>query len=237
MTTWLERYRAGEREQVWAEMCACGALVREEPLFGAARAGARETMQRAKSNVERVVTRLRQIGYRFAFPDEAYVPAGQEAQHQIAELEMRVGTLPLSLRAWYEIVGSVNLMGAYPGLDFYSDKSGLVPDKYPDPLVILPIEAAFDEYQNAARDDDAPFFLPLAPDKFHKENVSGGSPYGIEIPSLAIDAPLENERHHTTFVDYLQICFRWGGFPGWARYPERPDGILQNLARDLLPLR
>jgi hypothetical protein len=43
MTTYLERYRNGEREQVWAELLALGAQVREEPLFSDALAIARET--------------------------------------------------------------------------------------------------------------------------------------------------------------------------------------------------
>ena len=50
MTTFLERYRHGERERVWADLLACGEQVRREPLFSDAYSVARETMIRAKHN-------------------------------------------------------------------------------------------------------------------------------------------------------------------------------------------
>ena len=62
--------------------------------------------------------------------------------------------------------------------------------------------------------------IDLAPDWLHKAHVSGGSPYTVEVPNRAIDGPLLDEPHSTTFVNYLRIAFRWGGFPGWD--PEQP---------------
>jgi hypothetical protein len=45
--SYLERYLTGEHEQVWAELVALGAAVRDEPLYSDALAVARETMRRA----------------------------------------------------------------------------------------------------------------------------------------------------------------------------------------------
>ena len=42
-----------------------------------------------------------------------------------------------SMRAWYEVGGSVDLIGFHPDW----------PDVYTDPLVIYPIGVTFDEYQ------------------------------------------------------------------------------------------
>jgi hypothetical protein len=43
-----------------------------------------------------------------------YLPPGPDIVAYLEEVERRVGLLPLSLRAWYEVVGSVNLMGSHP---------------------------------------------------------------------------------------------------------------------------
>lgn len=61
----LRRYLAGEHEAVWAELMAMGPSVREAPHLGDAWAVARETMRRARHNVELIIHRLDQIGYRF----------------------------------------------------------------------------------------------------------------------------------------------------------------------------
>ena len=51
MSNFLERYEQGKHEQVWDELVALGAAVREEPLAADARAVAHETMRRARANV------------------------------------------------------------------------------------------------------------------------------------------------------------------------------------------
>src|SRR5579864_157836 len=61
----LRRYLAGDHEAVWADMMALGARVREAPYLDDASAVARETMRRARQNVELLVRRLDQIGYTF----------------------------------------------------------------------------------------------------------------------------------------------------------------------------
>jgi hypothetical protein len=68
-----------------------------------------------------------------------------------------------------------------------------------------------------------PFSLVLSPDHLHKANISGGGPYGIELPFLGVDPIFANEAHGLPFVDYLRLCFRWAGFPRLERYTDRPD--------------
>lgn len=63
--TLLRRYEAGEHERVWADMMALGAGVREAPYFEDAWAVTRETMRRARHNVELIIQRLDAIGYQF----------------------------------------------------------------------------------------------------------------------------------------------------------------------------
>jgi hypothetical protein len=64
-TRWLNRYRAGEREAVWAEMISLGPDIRSKPYLEPAWSVAQETMRRARHNVETILQRLDQIGYEF----------------------------------------------------------------------------------------------------------------------------------------------------------------------------
>src|SRR5262249_48677902 len=52
--------------------------------------------------------RLPEVGYRFADPGAAHVPPSAQDVRLITEIEGAVGPLPLSFRAFYEVVGSVN---------------------------------------------------------------------------------------------------------------------------------
>src|SRR3990172_9251338 len=115
--TFPDRYRAGERKEVWAELVALDARVREEPFFSDAIEVARETMRRARDNVTLIVQRLRDIGYDFhrygpeAYSSphqcEVYEPPSQDARELVDQLEKLVGPVPLSVRAFYEEGGSL----------------------------------------------------------------------------------------------------------------------------------
>ncbi|MGA2597681.1 MAG: hypothetical protein ABSH09_11920 [Bryobacteraceae bacterium] len=60
--------------------------------------------------------------------------------------------------------------------------------------------------------------------------------YEITCPNGAIDAKIEGIWYETTFVGYIRKNFQWGGFPGWERYPNRPEKELQFLREGLLPI-
>lgn len=68
MATYLERYLAGEHEQVWRDIVALGDAVREEPAFTDAEAMAREMMSRVQRNIEKLIPRS-------ILPDRVYVSA------------------------------------------------------------------------------------------------------------------------------------------------------------------
>ena len=67
---------------------------------------------------------------------------------------------------------------------------------------------------------DAPYCVPVAPDAYHKQNVSGGMWYNLSVPAVTDDPPLNDERHRTTFVGYLELALRWGGFPRTRLLPR-----------------
>ena len=134
------------------------------------------------------------------------------------DFEKEFGTLPLSLRVFYEVVGEVNFIGTHPTLD---PADGTVAT---DPLVVYGLDEDIVTYNEDEDDDEGrPSAVTIAPDDLHKANTSGGDAYEVAIPDLRADGELLNERHNLFFVDYLRLCFRFGGFPGYdgaARVPS-----------------
>ena len=64
---YLERYTNGEYEQVWDDLLALGAKVREGQVYPDALAVARETMRRVRQNIETLIQRLLHIGFVFGY--------------------------------------------------------------------------------------------------------------------------------------------------------------------------
>ena len=123
--------------------------------------------------------------------------------------------VPLGVKLFWRHVGSVNFMGRHPDW---------VANGYPDTLVVEPASFAIEELDEFLDDREererygSRYVIPIAPDDYHKANVSGGMFYNVSVPAVADDPPLNDERrHHTTFVRYLEIALTYGGFPGLAR--------------------
>ncbi len=272
-TTYLERYLAGENEQVWAELQELSAAVREEPLYSDALAVARETMRRARYNIELLIPRLSGLGYQFGYewwPNSdrdllndldappVFARPSPEIRKQLATFEAEIGTLPLAVRAWYEYVGCVNFVGMYPTDDpdinegmanwrqitMYrenhahqtSDELVSRPCRHDlDPLWVNALDQVYASRYHPSGDTKRNV-VEIAPDEFFKYGFPGGGTYEVTLPNTAADPPLEGEWHHTTFVNYLRICFAWGGFPGLECKAQRPERELAFLTRDLLPI-
>lgn len=216
---YFNRYLQGEHEAVWGELLSLGANYRQEETFADARAVALETMYRVRVNINTIISRLEKINYQFDhYPDGTLIPfnfgptlePNSDLIRQVNELEDLVGAIPLSLRAFWEVVGGVSLIGRTPG--------GWL--NYSDPLVVEPPDlciAQYREWQAYDEEDKTndPYVAAIAPDIFHKDNVSGGGPYGFSLPNNVIDGVLLYEEHNLYFVSYLRFALlEWGGFPG-----------------------
>jgi hypothetical protein len=217
----LDRYHAGEHEAVWRDLLALGADVRQDPHAADALAVAYETMGRVEANVRTVSGRLVQFGLT-KNDGPLHTPPNCNVDTEICQLEKVTGTLPISLRAFYEIVGSVDWVGNHAHL-LPASRSLCT-----DPFVVLPIEIALE-----VAGEEATWIL-IAPDELGKANTSGGDPYQVEVPNAAADGILEFEPHHLHFVEYLRLVFRFGGFPGFEGF-EYPPPELAELCADLLP--
>ena len=149
-----------------------------------------------------------------------HTPPPPDIHNQIVRFERDHAVLPLSLRTFYEVVGEVNLIGSHPTLAPADHAIA------PDPLVVYALDEgalAYDEDED--EEEGRPSAITIAPDDLHKANTSGGDAYEMAIPDLRADGELLNERHQLFFVDYLRLCFRFGGFPGYDGAAEVPQEI------------
>jgi hypothetical protein len=250
MISYLERYqeissRNHNNSRIWAELLSLGSDIRKEPLAHDVKAVVAEAMKRARINIETLVERLNILQYHFLEPKNIWMAPNHESLRTLNALEERYGDMPLSLHMWYEIVGSVNFMGTHPKLGFIDgiEKSKFV-SAYSDPIVINPLwNNPNSFYLDLIYEDtgeeitDPPYSILLAPDKIQKANQSGGGPTQIMFPNLSIDAPLISEDwDNILFINYLQICFQWGGFPGWREQQEYPKEEIAFLTKDLLAI-
>lgn len=196
-------------------------------------------------------------------PPRPFGGPSPEVERRLDELEQLVGPIPLSARAWYEAVGWVDFVGTGPQAwssprgrqaienELTSARQPSQEDGPPwtllpggeatlpvfDPLSVNPIEGVLSRARSYLGQHWVPLVLDIAPDAYGKYWTSGGGPYGLAVPSGAIDGKLLGEQHQTTFVNYLRICFRWAGLPG-VRYFTQESGReeLLRLTADLLPL-
>lgn len=225
MASYLDRYVGGEYEAVWTELCALGEHVRAEPVLSDAQAVAREMMRRVRLNVEMLIQRLASLGYAFAAdpanPGDAPVIRGEDESlpiepptaaslEALALLEREVGPLPLSLHAFYEVVGAVNLLGVAPlppGEDAWFDLVEGDPDEEPfdgwhrgtvlDPLMVYGVSKPFSMLgtSSSSRENSNSFIIVLFLDMLLKYGIGGvGSIYTL-VPAGTADAALMFEGH------------------------------------------
>ncbi len=189
----------------------------------------KETFNRVSFNLEIIYNELIKIGYlfkteyKFNFERPIHVPLNN-TESLIEKLDLAVspfGFVPLSLKYFYRIVGGVNFVW-----DFETNEDFMW--NMADPIQVSSIDSIVQEVTNEfwKEDiqqyvDDEDFgcaFLDILADDLHKDNVSGGQPYAIEITKKQrIDSKFMNEPNDTTFINYLRICFDNCGFPGLAR--------------------
>jgi hypothetical protein len=149
----------------------------------------------------------------------------------MADLErFTYAPLPPALRAFWEMVGGVDFVWNYRNDQPAPDLGPDLPMMEMDPLYVSSprdvtyLLAEWEERRSTVAPElDDPCNLDLAPDYLHKANISGGAPYGIELPYLGADPVFVNEERRLPFIDYLRIAFRWGGFPRLERHERNAD--------------
>lgn len=251
MSRYMKRFLAGEHEAVWLELAQLDLTTSTRASYDDVFNVIRETMRRISTNIEVLVQRLVALGYQFGYaalepaqcffiedqltPPLPWSAPGVDIGHRLTFFEEWCGSLPLALRAWYETVGSVNLVGALPGGPFSVPLTFSHPDSEPlpvssDPLWIYPFPSLpelmdqRDEWQQPITQ------LELAPDKYFKVGQAGGGSLYVAWPpdaTLRPDCVISGDTQRMSFVSYLRTSLRCGGFPGLAeRYGVTPEQIV-----------
>jgi hypothetical protein len=242
---WLDRYRAGEHEQVWHELRQQGDRVRDGAMEHEAREVCDEMARRARHNVEVLVGRLREQGYVFHSNDdsrepvEPHRPPTAEADSLANWLESRFGPIPMALSSWVRIVGDVWLVGTHHAWPESSAADPLVLEvegsRYSGVSMREHFESEFEAWQEWSNNgEDGRFEIPVAPDRLHKANISGGAPYGFPVPDRTAEGLFKADVAMPS-VSYLNHVFHHGGFPATAP-GDAQWRVKKTLAQGLLTL-
>ncbi len=198
----------------------------------------RRIMAISKRNIETIVERLRRINYCFEVGSEDVLrQPKKDVLKKIAKFETRIGALPLSICAFYELVGSVNLAGSFADWEALALNEE---DLKTDYLQVFSINEWFASDFEFEEDpyNDGTVYLEISIDDLTKAGFSGGGGYAIKVPNASFDALIEDAWFEVNFINYLRASFQWGGFPGLSRYQLPPNlrELIQYLSQGLLPI-
>ena len=164
--------------------------------------------------ISSVADRLAQLGFTFDRPEEAFPGPDPHAQKAIDQIESAIGPLPNALKLFWLRVGSVDFSGRHPKWRGCN---------YLDQLVVFPPSVALEELEQFLSDREDRlranvfYSVPIAPDIFHKADVSGGPPYSLAVPATAEDPPLLDAEPTASFLGHIERALQYGGFPGLAK--------------------
>lgn len=222
--TFYKRYIKGETEEVYREIQTLEQAAFLPTNLPDIENVLTETFQRVACNLDIIYAELKntyylfktEFNYNFERPLHKPLPETLLLLDTLDRAVKPFGFVPLSLTYFYRLVGSVNFVWDYSTSEDFRWQLA-------DPVQIISldalVEAVTDKYwfeemeENVAEGNGA--FLELAADALHKDNVSGGPAYSLEITRYpSIDSLFINEPNETTFINYLRICFDNCGFPG-----------------------
>ncbi len=251
---WLERYRAGEHAAVWGEICALEDAIRDPAVLGEAQAVSVEIMTRVRKNLARIVATLKKGGYPFrAGAAKALAAPAKKTTEQLDRAERLLERpLPLSIRAFHEVVGKVDLREAVEPED--DDEAVFVDLAEHEPLAVAPIKemlaAIEDEVKVERRHPPplrrAPAELYLADDPGFKQwpdEHGNDRPVHLALMGEGADGLVALPQKEGApaparvgFVDYLRRYLRGGGFL-WLPDAEDEDAraLLTALDEGSLP--
>ena len=224
----LEKYLQGDTVRVYEEISGMGSGAFEKKSFGEVRAILTETMNRVAYNLDVIHSALQHMNYcfndkpRYDFEYPLLKPRWR-AQFQIKKLQKTIqplGFVPLSLKMFFSIVGSCNFAWDY-------DTNPDIPWVGADPIQVMPVTDLLGEAKDLEPDEDGdPVGLPLSADYYHKDNISGGPAYSIELTTKPqVDSRYLNEEHETTFINYLRIAMENCGFSRAYEVGDLPDFV------------
>ena len=220
--TLYDRYINGETETVYEDIYKLGKNGFLESNFTDIEKVLTETFGRVAYNLDIIYKELTNINYLFKTDFEfnfqrPLIKPLADTEKLLARLDKSVrpfGFVPISLKMFYKIVGACNFVWDY-------ETNENVIWQCADPIQITSLddlvsEVTDDDYLDDLQEyyeDEGFISLQLSADYLHKDNISGGQPYSLQLTSEpSIDGQFLYEEHNTTFINYLRICFDNCGF-------------------------
>lgn len=212
--TLYERYIDGQTNQVYQEMLDLGEDVFLPAHWPDVDGVLTEMFERVAYNLGVIYAELENIDYHFRkeckynFERPLHKPLPDTAilLQKLDEAVKPFGFVPLSLKYFYKIVGGVNFGWHY-------DTNDDLLWQMTDPIQVASLDSVVEMVTDEYLDEEMQEII-LAADVYHKDNISGGPAYALElIKRPGIDSLLLNEPHEEMFINYLRICFDNCGFP------------------------
>jgi hypothetical protein len=232
--THLDRYKAGDHKAVWDELIKLGPAALVGPLATQTASITAEIVRRAQTNLELLVARLEQMGFRFrrGLAPLQLVHDIDSQSKRIRAVEDLMGQLPRVVQYWYNTFESVDLRQADEQLYCSANEEKSPAPSYfglgSHPVLVFENLVKCQEHRRAIAkrsvDEEVPELGKEAVDDYYRQFLplggynSAGQPKGFRLPVPAVDGVFYNEGFgDVSFVDELRMAFEWGGFPFWRR--------------------
>jgi len=227
----LERYKQGDVVGVWKEIHSFKDLTKDDMKWNDVVTILKETIKRVKYNLELVLIHFKNNPI-YQIEQTALFPVEEDSIQKLKMIVQPFGTIPLSLELFYKVIGPINLIQKGTKLQF----------EYADPLYIESVngiiemlsDGSWEETMSEICDEGKTAYLEISPDYYHKDNVSGGLPYGIELLSQqCIDSRVINTKYgNLYFIEYLRLCFENGGFPNIKEYNSNYEEFINTIKNE-----
>jgi hypothetical protein len=182
---------------------------------------------------------LKEIGYIWAVSEQLPFDVFEK---NILVIEKKIGLpIPQILVMFWEKVGCISFvdLDRYQHVDFWKEQKIVPPKFFCDGLHVSAcsdewtssICSDYEDWIDLSPDETNAFILSLSPDGYHKDNTSGGSPYGIS-PGLSwkpiwrnfewsgIKHPITALVSQPDFLSYLRTAIlECAGFPAFFGLP------------------
>lgn len=200
---------------------------------------ASESLLKCAEAISILLVNLKQIGYEWAYVEKL---PGEVVDRNISAIKKVTSSpIPPILIMFWKQIGSVTLVDLehYRHLDFWKEQQITGSLGFCDGLFLYPCDdewASFvgDDYQDwqeYKEPEEISYLLTLSPDGYHKDNISGGAPYGVYAePSWkptwqnyswpGYKHPISAPTHPPDFLSYLRTAIlECAGFPGFLGLP------------------
>lgn len=234
-----KRYIEGQESQVWSEIHELNTEQKLGSNWNDATLVLEETIKRIQFNIDVLSFNLLNSELKEHYSSHQFKTTKLDIV-LLDKLKNKIknyGYMPLSLVYLYKKINQINfLMAPLNGQTR--------PFLYSDPLFIDSLEniltniedGSWAENMEENENDGLDTYIEISPDYYHKDNISGGEPYGVQLTkSQQIDSKIINTPYGMMyFVDYLRMSFDYAGFPYIHRHNANITVQIEELKKNLI---